>query len=56
MKNQELFDIMDGDKVLYKDLTQDEYFDTVEDLAKDFYENGYINPKDLKTVIKKVEN
>ena len=54
MKNNELFDILDGDKVLYENLTQDQYFDTIEDLAQDFYQNGGKNPQNLKTVIKKV--
>ena len=55
MKNNELFDILDGDKVLYENLTQDQYFDTREDLAQDFYQNGGKNPQNLKTVIKKGE-
>ena len=53
-EKHELFDILDGDKVLYENLTQDQYFDMIEDLAQDFYQNGGKNPQNLKTVIKKV--
>ena len=40
MKNKEFYNIFEGDKLLYEDLTQDEYFSAMEDLAYEFYDNG----------------
>ena len=52
MKSKELYSIFEGDKLLYEDLTQDEYFNAMEDLAYEWYDNGSHNPKDLRTEIK----
>ena len=54
MKNKELYSIFEGDKLLYEDLTQDEYFSAMEDLAYEFYDNGSHNPTDLRTEIKAI--
>jgi len=54
MKNKELYSIFEGDKLLYEDLTQDEYFSAMEDLAYEFYDNGSHNPNDLRTEIKAI--
>ena len=40
--------LIDG-KVAYKDLSQDDYFTTMEDLAQDFYISGVPHPTDIKT-------
>ena len=40
--------LIDG-KVAYRDLSQDEYFTTMEDLAQDFYISGVPNPQSIKT-------
>ena len=40
--------LIDG-KVAYKDLSQDEYFTTMEDLAQDFYISGVPHPKSIQT-------
>jgi len=52
MKSKELYSIFEGDKLLYEDLTQDEYFNAMEDLAYEWYDNGSHNPNDLRTEIK----
>jgi len=52
MKNKELYSIFEGDKLLFENLTQDEYFDAMEDLAQEFYSTGVHNPQDLRTEIK----
>ena len=39
--------LIDG-KVAYEDLSQDEYFNTMEDLAQDFYIDG-TDPSHIKT-------
>tara|TARA_Y100000748_G_scaffold113162_1_gene94661 strand:+ start:418 stop:582 length:165 start_codon:yes stop_codon:yes gene_type:complete len=54
MKKCELYSIFEGDKLLYEDLTQDEYFSAMEDLAYEFYDNGSHNPNDLRTEIKAI--
>ena len=54
MKKCELYSIFEGDKLLYEDLTQDEYFSAMEDLAYEFYDNGSHNPQRLRTEIKQV--
>ena len=40
-------------QVLAEDLTQEEYFDKMADLAEDFYSSGSPNPSELKTTITK---
>lgn len=39
-----------GDKI-YSNLTEEEYFDTMEDLSMQFYQTGSPNPIDLTTEI-----
>ena len=52
MKNKELYSIFEGDKLLFEDLTQDEYFNAMEDLAYEWYDNGSHNPQNLRTEIR----
>ena len=54
MKSKELYSIFEGDKLLYEDLTQDEYFNAMEDLAYEFYDNGSHDPQHLRTEIKQI--
>ena len=57
-KKQELFD-MDNEtynilckgRRIYTGLTQEEYFDTMEDLSIEFYQTGSPRPEDLETEI-----
>ena len=51
MKNKELYNIFEGDKLLFENLTQDEYFDAMEDLAQEYYKTGVPDPMDLETKI-----
>ena len=53
MKKPELYSISYKGKVLHKDLSRDEYFDLMEDLAQDFYDGKLPNPLDLTTEIQK---
>ena len=57
-KRQGLFDtmtdkytILQNKKVLYKDLTEEEYFDMMEDLSVEYYQTGSPRPQDLETKI-----
>tara|TARA_B100001093_G_scaffold448182_1_gene453607 strand:- start:1128 stop:1301 length:174 start_codon:yes stop_codon:yes gene_type:complete len=51
MKKQELYKIRNGQEVLGKNLTEEEYFDLMEDLAQQFYDDKLPNPLDLTTEI-----
>ena len=51
MKRQELYRVRRGQKILGKNLTEDEYFNLMEDLAQEFYEGKLPNPLDLTTEI-----
>jgi len=50
---KEKYTILHKGKVLYKGLTQEEYFDIMEDLSIEFYQKGTPRPQDLKTNITK---
>ena len=47
------YTILQNNKVLYKDLTEEEYFDMMENLSVEFYQTGSPRPEDLKTKITK---
>jgi len=49
----EVYTILHNNKVLHKDLTENEYFDIMEDLSQEFYETGFPRPQDLKTKVTK---
>ena len=51
MKKQELYKVRRGQEVLGKNLTEEEYFDLMEDLAQQFYDDKLPNPLDLTTEI-----
>jgi hypothetical protein len=50
---EEKYTILLKDKVLYKSLTKEEYFDIMEDLSIEYYQKGTPRPQDLKTNITK---
>ena len=52
MKKQELYSISHEGKILYEGLTEEEYFDKMQDLADEYYENGTPHPLELKTEVK----
>jgi len=47
----EYYSILENGKVLYKNLSQDEYFDIMENLSIEFYQTGSPKPQDLETKI-----
>ena len=49
MKKQELFNISHNGKILYEGLTEEEYFEKMQDLADEFYATGSPHPLDLIT-------
>ena len=51
MKKQELYRVRRGQKILGKNLTEEEYFDLMEDLAQQFYNGDLPSPLDLTTEI-----
>ena len=52
MKKQELYSISHEGKILYEGLTEEEYFDKMQDLADDFFANGTPHPLELRTEVK----
>lgn len=45
------FNVYLNDKLLHEGLTEDEYFDRMQNLAEDFYQSGSPKPENLKTEI-----
>ena len=52
MKKQELYKITHKGEVLYDNLTEEEYFDKMQDLADEFFANGTPHPLELETDVK----
>ena len=48
---QTKYTILHKGKTLYKNLTQEEYFDIMEDLSIEYYQKGSPRPQDLETKI-----
>ena len=56
-KRQGLFDLMANERyniwckgeLIHSNLTEEEYMDTIEDLAQKFYEDGSPNPNQIET-------
>ena len=51
MKRQELFRIRVGNRILYDNLTEDEYLDRIQTIAEDFYEGKIPNDVSITTEI-----
>ena len=49
----ESYNIYCKGRKLYSDLTEEEYFDMMEDLSIEFYQTGSPRPEDLETKITK---
>lgn len=47
----ELYNILCKGRKIYKNLTEEEYFDIMQDLAIEFYQNGAPDPAELETEI-----
>jgi hypothetical protein len=43
------YTILHKGKVLYRNLTEEEYFDIMEDLSIEYYQKGSPRPQDLET-------
>ena len=41
------YQILCNERVIYKDLTEEEMFDTIDDLSQQYYETGVPNPAEL---------
>ena len=51
---QTKYTILHKGKVLHKGLTEEEYFDIMEDLSVEYYQKGSPKPQDLETKIIKI--
>jgi len=47
----EKYTILYENKVLHENLTEEEYFDMMEDLSDEFYRKGFPNPSKIETKI-----
>jgi hypothetical protein len=45
------YTILHKGEILYDNLTEDEYFDTMENLSVEYYQKGSPRPQDLETKI-----
>jgi|TARA_B100000965_G_scaffold275762_1_gene233644 hypothetical protein len=52
MKKQELYSISHQGKVLFENLTEEEYMDKMQDLADEFFAKGSPHPLELTTDVK----
>jgi hypothetical protein len=48
------YNILCKGRKIYSDLSEEEYFDLIEDLSRQFYETGQPNPAEIETEI--IEN
>jgi len=48
---QERYNILCKGRKIYQNLTEEEYFDIMEDLSIQFYQTGSPNPNELETEI-----
>jgi hypothetical protein len=49
--SQERYNILCKGRKIYHNLTEEEYFDTMEDLSEKFYQTDSPNPSELETEI-----
>jgi hypothetical protein len=49
MKKEASYTILHKGEVLYKNLTEEEYFDIMENLSIEYYQKGSPRPQDLET-------
>ncbi len=43
------YTILHKGKVMYENLTEEEYFDKMEDLSIEYYQKGFPRPQDIET-------
>ena len=48
---KEKYNILYETRIIFENLTEDEYFDKMEELSQEFYDTGTPNPQDLTTEI-----
>ena len=49
MSKQTKYTVLHKGDILYKNLTEEEYFDIMEDLSIEYYQKGSPRPQDLET-------
>jgi hypothetical protein len=48
---KEVYNILCNGRKIYSNLSEEEYFNVMEDLAAEFYQTGSPNPNEIKTEI-----
>ena len=56
MTSRERYTILCDGQILYTNLTENEYFDTMDILSEQFYENGCPSPNSIETKITLIED
>jgi|DEB0MinimDraft_6_1074348.scaffolds.fasta_scaffold00567_5 hypothetical protein len=56
MTDRERYSILSDGQVLYTNLTEDEYFDTMDILSEQFYKTGCPSPDSIETKITLIED
>lgn len=51
IRSQTKYNILCKGRKIYSNLTEEEFFDTMEDLAQQFYESGTPDPSEIETEI-----
>lgn len=49
--SKEYYNILCRGRKIYSNLTEEEYFDVMEDLSVEYYQTGNPNPEDIETEI-----
>ena len=47
-----LYDVYREDKLIFSDLSDEEYFNVMEDLAQEFYKTGHPKSEEIRTEFK----
>ena len=50
-KMKEVYNILCNGRKIYSNLSEEEYFNVMEDLASEFYQTGSPNPNEIETEI-----
>lgn len=56
MKKQELYNILCGGRTIYRNLTEDDMFNVMDQLSHDFYETGVPKPEDIMVELVSIED
>jgi hypothetical protein len=56
MKKQELYNILCEGRIIYKDLTEENMFEVMDELSQQYYETGVPKPEDIMVELVGIED